>query len=128
MTALTTEDRVSRRIGFDSKDIESTAVEEYIEDAQAIIEGDTGKTFAEGDVDYKLARAACTDLAAAYALIRMLGGAYAGLEFHEEEIELGSQQSTKIQLINNYLARTNVALNILKKGDNVLMPHTTTPC
>jgi glutathione S-transferase len=127
MSALTDYDRVSRRIGFDDKDIESSAIAEYIEDAQALIEGDTEQTYADGDSSYNLARAACTDLAAAYAMIRMLGGKYAGLEFHEEELEIGSQQSTKIQLINKYLARVNHALRILNRSKLGVLPATTTP-
>ena len=127
MASLTNYNRVSNRIGFDSKDISSSAVEEYIEDAQAIIEGDTECTFAEGDTGYKLARAACTDLAAAYALVRMLGGSYSGLEYNEDELEIGAQQTTKIELINKYLARVNQALKILNRGKTGVLPRSTTP-
>lgn len=127
MTALTDYRRVLHRSGLTVEDIKSADVEEYIEDAQALIEGDTGKTFIVDDVGYNLARAACTDLAAAYCLIRILGGKYAGLEFNEEEIELGSQQNTKIQLINKYLARSNQALLILNRGETGVMARSTTP-
>lgn len=127
MEPLTDHKRVGHRLGIIGKDIDSADIEEYIEDAQALIEGDTEKTFELEDGSYNLARAACTDLAAAYALIRMLGGAYSGLEFHEEELELGSQQSTKIQLINKYLARVNQALKVLNRGRANVQPRSTTP-
>ena len=127
MTALTTYKRVSHRHGLTSNDMDSSDIEEYIEDAQALIEGETEQTYADGDSQFNLARAACTDLAAAYALIRMLGGKYSGLEFHEEELELGAQQSTKIQLINKYLARANQALKVLNRGRRAVLPETTTP-
>ena len=127
MTALTDYRRVSHRQGLTEQDIDSADIEEFIEDAQALIEGDTEQTYAEGDGKYNLARAACTDLAAAYAMIRVLGGKYSGLEFNEEEIDIGPQQNTKIQLINKYLARTNQALTILNRGKTVVMPRSTTP-
>jgi predicted NAD/FAD-binding protein len=115
------------RSGLSSDDITASDIEEYIEDSQALIEGETERTFEESDSEFHLARAACTDLAAAYALIRMLGGAYSGLGFHEDELELGSQQSTKIQLINKYLARTNQALKILNRSKTGVLPLSTTP-
>jgi hypothetical protein len=107
--------------------MDSSDIEEFIEDAQALIEGETEQTYTDGDSNFNLARAACTDLAAAYAMIRILGGKYSGLEFHEEELELGSQQSTKIQLINKYLARVNQALKILNREKPGVLPVTTTP-
>lgn len=127
MPPLTDHRRVANRIGINDRDIESGEVEEYIEDAQALIEGETEQTYAVGDSTFNLARAACTDLAAAYAMIRVLGGKYAGLEFSEEELELGSQQSTKIQLINKYLARVNQALRVLNRAKPGVIPVSTTP-
>jgi hypothetical protein len=126
MVKITTVARIYHRIGVSDKDIESEVIKEYIEDAQAIIEGETERVFAEGDTKFELARAACTDLAAAYALIRILGGSYSGLEFDEEELEISSQQSTKIQLVNKYLARVNVALAILNRGKAGTLPRSTT--
>lgn len=127
MPPLTDYKRVMHRSGLSSDDIDPSDIEEYIEDSQALIEGETEQTFAKDDSTFNLARAACTDLAAAYALIRMLGGKYAGLEFSEEEIELGSQQSTKIQLITKYLARVNQALDVLNRARPSVMPCSTTP-
>jgi hypothetical protein len=127
MTALTDYKRVFHRPGLTTEDIDSSDIEEFIEDAQALIEGETEQTYSDGDTYFNLARAACTDLAAAYAMIRMLGGKYSGLEFHEEELELGAQQSTKIQLINKYLARANQALKVLNRGRKAVLPETTTP-
>ncbi|MEA1957612.1 MAG: hypothetical protein U9N01_04575 [Euryarchaeota archaeon] len=126
MTALTDYRRVEHRVGVSEEDVNSSDIEEYIEDAQATIEGDTAQTYAEGNDNFNLARAACTDLAAAYALIRVLGGSYAGLGFNEEEIELGTQQSTKIQLINKYLGRANNAIAILKRETSVIYAISTT--
>jgi hypothetical protein len=102
-------------------------IEEFIEDAQALIEGDTEQTYAEGDSNFNLARAACTDLAAAYAMIRILGGKYAGLEFNEEEMDLGSQHSTKLELANKYLARTNQAIRVLNRAKAGVVSRSTTP-
>lgn len=127
MTALTDYRRVSHRHGLSTDDMAPSDIEEFIEDAQALIEGETEQTYTNGDSNFNLARAACTDLAAAYAMIRMLGGKYSGLEFHEEELELGSQQSTKIQLINKYLARANQGLKILNRAKPGVLPCSTTP-
>ena len=126
MPPLTTHKRVAHRTGIVDEDVKADELEEFIEDAQALIEGETERTYEEADSTYTLARAACTDLAAAYAMIRMLGGKYSGLEFHEDEIDLGPQQNTKIQLINKYIARTNAALKILNRGRPKLMPRSTT--
>ena len=127
MTALTTWKRVSHRQGVSEEDMDSSDIEEFIEDAQALIEGETERTYADGDSEYNLARAACTDLAAAYVMIRILGGKYSGLEFHEEEMDIGPQQNTKIQLINKYLARVNQALKVLNRGRTGVLPRSTTP-
>jgi hypothetical protein len=127
MAALTDYKRVSHRHGLTTDDMDSSDIEEFIEDAQALIEGETEQTYADGDSSYNLARAACTDLAAAYTLIRMLGGKYSGLEFHEEELEIGPQQSTKIQLINKYLARANQAIKVLNRAKPGVLPSSTTP-
>lgn len=126
MPPLTNHSRVAHRQGISSEDIDSSDIEEFIEDAQALIEGETEQTYVEGDSDYNLARAACTDLAAAYVMIRILGGTYSGLTYREEELELGSQQSTKIQLINKYLARTNHAIKVLKAGQEDVVARSTT--
>ena len=127
MTALTDYKRVSHRQGLTSDDMDAADIEEFIEDAQALIEGETEQTYAEDASTFNLARAACTDLAAAYTLIRMLGGKYSGLEFNEAEIEIGPQQNTKIQLINKYLARANAGLKVLNRGKTGVLPRSTTP-
>lgn len=127
MVALTDYKRVSHRQGLSIEDMDASDIEEFIEDAQALIEGETEQTYTDGDSSYNLARSACTDLAAAYAMIRMLGGKYAGLQFNEEELELGSQQSTKIQLVNKYLARANKAIEILNRGKTQVVSRSTTP-
>jgi hypothetical protein len=127
VTALTDYKRVRNRLGISDDDIDSEDIEEYIEDAQALIESDTEQTYAEGNSDFNLARAACTDLAAAYVMIRILGGKYAGLEFNEEEMDLGTQQNTKVQLVNKYLARANQAINVLNKAKAGVVSRSTTP-
>ena len=127
MVALTDYRRVSHRQGLSADDMSSSDIEEYIEDAQAIIEGETERTYAETDSRYGLARAACTDLAAAYCLIRLLGGKYSGLEFNEEEIDLGPQQNTKVQLIGKLLASASRAIAVLSREESMLLPRSTTP-
>jgi hypothetical protein len=127
MTALTDYRRVSHRQGLSTEDMDPSDIEEFIEDSQALIEGETEQTYGGGDANYNLARAACTDLAAAYAMIRILGGRYAGLEFNEEEMDLGSQQNTKIQLINKYLARANNAIDVLNRAKAGVVSRSTTP-
>jgi hypothetical protein len=127
MVALTDYKRVRNRQGISDDDMDSADIEEYIEDAEALIEGETEQTYIESDSNFNLARAACTDLAAAYVMIRILGGKYAGLEFNEEEMDLGSQQSTKVQLINKYLARANQAINVLNRAKAEVVSRSTTP-
>jgi hypothetical protein len=124
--ALTTNSRVYHKAGLSSNDIVSTDVDEFIEDAQAIIEGKAGRTFAVADSDYKLARGACTDLAAAYCLIRVLGGEASGLAFKEANLDLDSQQESKVQLVKQYLAQVKDALEILKPQRSSLRPKAST--
>jgi hypothetical protein len=73
------------------------------------------------------ARAACTDLAAAYALIRLLGGKYAGLEYQEPEHDFDSQQHTKTLLIQQLIGQVNEALAVLTRQTvPSLMPKAST--
>lgn len=124
--ALTTADRVYHRAGLSSSDVDATHVTEYIEDAQAFIEGKAERTFAATDSDYNLARGACTDLAAAYCLIRILGGQYSGLTFKEANLNLNAQQDTKVALIRQLLNRVQMALEILKPQKSLLLPKAST--
>ena len=113
MPPLTTHLRVAHRLGFSDKDVVSEDIEEFIEDAQALIEATAERTFAITDSNYNLARSACTDLAAAYLLIRVLGGSYSGLQFSEDELDISAQQQAKLDLCNKLLARANHALDML---------------
>ena len=119
MPPLTTHLRVAHRLGFSDKDVASEDMEEFIEDAQALIEAMAERIFAITDSDYTLARSACTDLAAAYSLIRVLGGAYSGLQFSEDELNISAQQQSKLELANKLLARANKAIDILKSQQKV---------
>jgi hypothetical protein len=60
-------------------------------------------------------------------MVRILGGKYAGLEFNEEEMDLGSQQNTKIQLVNKYIARANNAIDVLNRAKAGVVSRSTTP-
>jgi len=124
--ALTTPARVRNRINVKEADISDAALTELIEDAQAFIEGKAERTFAASDSDYNLARAACTDLSAAYCLIRMLGGDYSGLTFKEAKLNLNAQQDTKVSLIRQYLYHVRNTLDILKPQRSALMPKAST--
>jgi hypothetical protein len=115
MAPLTTNARVYHRAGVTTSDIPATDIDEFIADAQAFIEGKAESTFSESDSNYNLARAACTDLAAAYALIRLLGGKYAGLEYQEPELDFDSQQHTKTVLIQQLIGQVNEALAVLAR-------------
>lgn len=111
---LTTNSRVYHKAGLSTNDVPPADVDEFIEDAQGFIEGKAERTFAASDSDYNLARGACTDLAAAYCLIRVLGGEYSGLAWQEAKEDLNAQQDTKVSLINQFLNQVKEALDILK--------------
>lgn len=114
MPPLTTYARVHHRPGFSDKDVNSSHVEEFIEDAQAFIEAEANRTFAVTDSDYKLARGACTDLAAAYTIVHALGGAYSGLQSNEDELNITAQQRSKLKLVNTLFSRAEKAIDILR--------------
>lgn len=124
--SLTVATRVLHRLGLTEKSLPFEEVEEYIEDAQAFIEAEAERTFLITDSDYNLARSACTDLAAAYALIRLLGGSYSGLTFEEADSDLQRKQVTKVELVNKYLARVNAALAKLRPKATALLPKSST--
>jgi len=126
MATLTTASRIRNKINVKEADISDAALTELIEDAQAYIEAEAGRTFAATDSDYNLARGACTDLAAAYALIAMLGGSYSGLQFNEADINIDVQQRSKLSLIKELLIRVNKATNILKPKSSALKPKSST--
>jgi len=127
MPPLTTFARVFHRVGFSDKDVDSSHIEEYIEDAQAFIEGEAGRTFAITDSDYNLARGACTDLAAAYSIIRVLGGSYSGLQSDEDELNISVQQRSKFELATTLLSRAKKAIEILKPTNKTaLVPKCST--
>jgi len=126
MVALSTPSRVRNKIHVEVTDISDAALTELIEDAQAYIEAEAERTFAATDSDYNLARGACTDLAAAYALIAMLGGSYSGLQFNEADINISAQQSSKLSLIKELLIRVNKVTNILKPKSSALRPKSST--
>ena len=112
--ALTTSSRVYHKAGLASNDIPSVDVDEFIEDAQAFIEGRAERTFAASDNDYTLARATCTDLAAFYTLIRILGGKYSGLQYSESGLDIPTKQRTKLELAVTLLSHAKVSLAILE--------------
>lgn len=127
MPPLTTYARVHHRVGFSDKDVDSSHVEEFIEDAQAYIEGEARRIFDITDADYNLARSACTNLAAAYALVRVLGGAYSGLQWSEDELNILAQQQSKLKLANHLFSRAEKAISILKPHKKVaLIPKNST--
>ena len=126
MPPLTTYARVFHRAGFSDKDIGSEDIEEFIEDAQAFIEGKAERTFAASDDAYILARAACTDLAAFYALVRVLSGKYSGLQWNEDELNISAQQQSKLELANKLLTRANQAISVLEPKIPVLKARSTT--
>jgi len=127
MAPLTTNARVYHRAGVTASNIPTTDIDEFIADAQAFIEGKAESTFSVSDSNYNLARAACTDLAAAYALIRLLGGKYAGLEYQEPELDFDSQQHTKALLMQQLIGQVNEALAVLTRQTVTrLMPKAST--
>ena len=67
--AITTSARVRNRIQAAEGDISDAVLDEFIADEQAFIESYAGKTFAESDPQFGLARSICTDRCAAKALV-----------------------------------------------------------
>lgn len=125
--ALSTSPRVYHRAGLSDKDAASSDVDEFIEDAQAFIEGKAERTFAASDADYNLARAACTDLAAYYTLIRVLGGKYSGLQYYEGGLDITTQQRSKLELAVKLLSQAKASLAILEpKAPTFLRARSTT--
>lgn len=126
MAPLTTYARVYHRSGLSEKDIDSSDIEEFIEDAQSFTEGRAEHTFAQTDSDYNLARSACTDLAAFYALIRILGGSYSGLQYNENELDVATQQRSKLELATKLRTQAKEALSILEPKEPALKARSTT--
>lgn len=124
--ALTFTPRVFHRAGLSEKDIDPADVLEFIEDAQAFVEGRAERVFAPSDSDFNLARSACTDLAAFYALIRILGGKYSGLQFSEDEIDISTQQRNKLELATKLLSQARGALLMLEPKTPALKARSTT--
>lgn len=124
--ALTTTKRVFHRAGLSDKDIDPGDALEFIEDAQALVEAKAERVFVATDSDFNLARSACTDLAAFYALIRILGGKYSGLQFSEDEIDISTQQRNKLELATKLLAQARGALLMLEPKTPALKARSTT--
>jgi len=126
MPPLTDYKRVIHRAGLSAQDVDPAHVEEFIEDAQAFIEAETQHTYAASDSNFKLARAACTDLAAAYCIVRALGGSYSGLQFHEDSLNLSSQQKAKLEIAQMLTTRAESAIELLAPASTALLPRSST--
>ena len=125
--ALTFVPRVFHRAGLSEKDIDPADILEFIEDAQAFVEGKTERVFVPSDNDFNLARSACTDLAAFYALIRVLGGKYSGLQYNENELDIVTQQRSKLELAVRLLSQAKASLAIIEpKAPTFLRARSTT--
>lgn len=124
--ALTTTKRVFHRAGLSDKDIDPDDMLEFIEDAQAFIEAKSERVFVATDTDFNLARSACTDLTAFYALIRILGGVYSGLQWNEDELDIATQQRSKLELATKLRTQARDTIALLEPRSPILRARSTT--
>ena len=78
--AAVTPDRVRNRVKLTATDIPDAKVVEFIQDAEATIEAETGRAIDYSSCEQAEA-AAITDLAAVYCLVHMSGGSAVGLSY-----------------------------------------------
>jgi len=123
---LSTTRRVFHRAGLLDKDVAAADVLEFIEDAQAFVEAKAERIFSPKDSDFNLARSATTDLAAFYTIIRSLGGKYSGLQFDENELDISTQQRSKLEVALRLRNQAEAAMVLLKPKMPVLKARSTT--
>jgi len=102
--AAVTPDRVRNRVKLTSSDIPDAKVVEFIQDAEATIEVETGRVIDYSSCEQAEA-AAITDLAAVYCLVHMSGGSGVGLSYtlgalRVEESSSGDAPSPSILMDN----------------------------
>ena len=117
--SLTTPDRVRRRLGYSDPTLTDTALQEYIDDAQAYIERVTRTTFVPADPLYSLARAVCTDIAAIYAVVRPAGGVAEGLDYTVDEVTVkkSKQLESRLRTASQYRISAREGLAALEEDD-----------
>jgi len=95
---LTTPERVRNRMGYADAALTNQVIQEYIDDVTAYIQRVARQTFYTTSPLYELARSVCTDLSAAYAIIRPAGGSIDGLDYSIDELKVKKSEQTKARL------------------------------
>ena len=112
--------RVLNRVNLSTNDIAATKVEDFIDDAIATIENETGHSIGELegeeageksiDVDKKFA-SVVTDLAAIYCIAYVTGGSASGLSFTIGDIRVDAlERAAPIQILIREVQRNMRAL------------------
>lgn len=117
MPLLTTVQRVRDRMGFTTADLTDGIIGDFIGDQQAFVEGTLGRTFAEGDEGFELARSIVTDLAAMMALVRLTGGTTSGLEYTIGKLDVNKrgQLENRLRVIFELKVRAREGLSVLQR-------------
>lgn len=126
MTDLTSPDRVRNRIKASGDDVSDAAILEFITDEQASIEAYAQKTFAEGDAQFNLARAICTDRCAAKALLHT-AGISAGIIYTIDELKIdkSDRAANKLLMARDFWDHAEQRLPLLKPSSS-LRPKSST--
>ena len=98
-----TPERVRNRLNINSEEVEVEKLNEFIEDATAEIELQTGREIDYGNCS-QIEAAAITDLAAIYCICYLTGGKAVGLNFSVGNIQVSSlPNSPSISILENRL-------------------------
>lgn len=126
MTDLTSPDRVRNRIKASGDDVSDAALLEFIADEQAFIEGYSKSIFAEGDSQFNLARAICTDRCAAKALLHT-AGISAGIIYTIDELKIdkSDRAANKLLMARDFWDHAKEQLLLLKPASS-LRPRSST--
>jgi len=117
--ALTTPDRVRRRLGYSDPTLTEQALIEYIEDAESYIQRVTRTLWEPGMDGYTLAVSICTDLAAVYAVIRPAGGLAEGLDYTIDEftVKKSKQLESRMRTAAQFRQNAKEGLDALAQED-----------
>jgi len=103
--AAVTPDRVRNRVKLAATDIPDAKVTEFMQDAEATIEAETGRVIDYSSCEQAEA-AAITDLAAVYCLVHMSGGSAVGLSYTLGTLRV--EESSSREALNPSILMENV--------------------
>ena len=117
MPLITTVQRVRDRMGFTTADLTDGILADFIGDQQAFVESTLGRTFADGDDGFELARSVVTDLAAMMALVRLTGGTTSGLDYKIGKLDVAKkgQLENRLRVIFELKVRAREGLSVLQR-------------